>query len=373
MKFTPLSIKLQEFSRKFRGYDTHEVKAFLTTLADEFDKIYTENEKMKKEFESAKQKITEYSQIEKSLQEVLLKAQEQTKRALDSSKSQADIVLKEAEEKARNIIENSYTRVNQYEEDLYKLKSDKALLISKIRTIIETQARILNIDLSNPNADYTVKTEIKSSGFTNSTTIKPEIPSVIVKDVVEQPVNIIEENKTDIITQIPDSKTIIIPEPINKIEEIKPEQQPEKPIEPVISQPIPKNLIEAESPSTQVQEIIKPEIKAEAINIQKTEPSATDESFFDIFNNANTELKKQKVDNTPKKVNPIFDKIDKIIKESENVKSNQTKITIIKGDETPEPKEKSMLIDDNTNINIISSETNEEFLNFNISQDNKIK
>ncbi len=39
MKFSPLSIKKQDFSRSVRGFDKEEVQAFLEKLADEFEDL----------------------------------------------------------------------------------------------------------------------------------------------------------------------------------------------------------------------------------------------------------------------------------------------------------------------------------------------
>ena len=38
MKFTPFSIKNQEFSRAVRGYDKEEVRAYLEKLSDEVER-----------------------------------------------------------------------------------------------------------------------------------------------------------------------------------------------------------------------------------------------------------------------------------------------------------------------------------------------
>ncbi|MBK7380202.1 MAG: DivIVA domain-containing protein [Ignavibacteriales bacterium] len=87
MKFSPLSIKQQEFSKSMRGYETEEVQAFLEKLADEFDNLYKENEKLKRELDELNIKVAEYKRIEKNLQDTLLKAQDSTSRTMESSKN----------------------------------------------------------------------------------------------------------------------------------------------------------------------------------------------------------------------------------------------------------------------------------------------
>ncbi|KAB2842088.1 MAG: DivIVA domain-containing protein, partial [Melioribacteraceae bacterium] len=39
MKYTPFSIKNQEFNKSVRGFDKEEVHAFLEKLAEEFERL----------------------------------------------------------------------------------------------------------------------------------------------------------------------------------------------------------------------------------------------------------------------------------------------------------------------------------------------
>ncbi len=65
MKISPIEIRQQEFTKKMRGYDPDEVQNFLESLAEELDKLNTENESLKSEVESLTEQINEYKKIEK--------------------------------------------------------------------------------------------------------------------------------------------------------------------------------------------------------------------------------------------------------------------------------------------------------------------
>ena len=65
MKISPIEIRQQEFTKKMRGYDPDEVQNFLESLAEELDKLNTENESLKSEVESLTEQISEYKKIEK--------------------------------------------------------------------------------------------------------------------------------------------------------------------------------------------------------------------------------------------------------------------------------------------------------------------
>ncbi|MCC6549717.1 MAG: DivIVA domain-containing protein, partial [Ignavibacteriaceae bacterium] len=76
MRTTPSNIRQQEFNKTLRGYDTEEVKGYLSGLAEELDEILTENERLRKQLDEAMHKLGEYRKMEKSLQETVVRVQE---------------------------------------------------------------------------------------------------------------------------------------------------------------------------------------------------------------------------------------------------------------------------------------------------------
>lgn len=143
MKFSPLSIKQQEFSKSMRGYETEEVQAFLEKLADEFDNLYKENEKLKRELDELNIKVADYKRIEKNLQDTLLKAQDSTSRTMESSKKQANLLVKEAELKASQLLEKAREQANEIRDAVIRLRDEKDFLIARLKSIVNTQSNLL--------------------------------------------------------------------------------------------------------------------------------------------------------------------------------------------------------------------------------------
>ncbi|MCK5456768.1 MAG: DivIVA domain-containing protein [Melioribacteraceae bacterium] len=155
MKFTPFSIKAQEFAKSMRGYDTDEVRVFLESLANEFDTLQKENEKLLTEIETNAEEITEYKKLEKSLQSTLLNAQESTSKSVESAKKQNQLIIKEAEIKANQIIEKAKLEADLIRSSVLRLKEERNLFIAKLKSMVETQSSILDmgvdsIDSKNP-------------------------------------------------------------------------------------------------------------------------------------------------------------------------------------------------------------------------------
>lgn len=150
MKLSPLNIKKQEFNKSMRGFDTDEVKAFLAKLSEDVDELQKENDKLKFELEEANEKLKEYRKIEKNLQETLLKAQESTNRVAESAKRQTSLMVKEAEIKASQVIEKARESANEIRNSVNHLREERDLIIAKLKSIVNTQAHLLELKVETP-------------------------------------------------------------------------------------------------------------------------------------------------------------------------------------------------------------------------------
>lgn len=182
MKFTPYGIKNQEFNKSVRGYDRDEVKAFLERLADEFERISNENDRLQKELELKEEQLAEYKKLEKNLQSALLSATETTSKAVDSTKKQTALMIKEAEIKAAQIIEKAKESADALREAVIKLREEKKLLIAKLKAMVDTQSNLMEIftDKNKTTPDVLIKKQ------TTSESTKEEQSEINVDDILEK-------------------------------------------------------------------------------------------------------------------------------------------------------------------------------------------
>jgi cell division initiation protein len=149
MKFSPMSIKKQEFRKSIRGLDKEEVQAFLNKLSDEFETLLKENEQLKKDLDNANIKLNEFRKIEKNLQNTLLKAQESSTKSLESTRKQSNLMVKEAEIKASQILEKARESANEIRNAVINLREEKDLVVAKLKSIISSQAHLLEMKVEN--------------------------------------------------------------------------------------------------------------------------------------------------------------------------------------------------------------------------------
>jgi cell division initiation protein len=162
MKISPLSIKKQEFNKSFRGYDREEVEAFLEKLSDEFEELQTENEAIKRELEDANLRLSEFARIERSLQDTLLRAQESSTKAIESTKKQTGLMIKEAEIKASQLIEKSKIKADEIRDSVIALREEKDLILAKLKAIINSQARLLDMKVADSGEEVVTAKEIEN-------------------------------------------------------------------------------------------------------------------------------------------------------------------------------------------------------------------
>ncbi len=146
MKFTPYNIKNQEFNRSLKGYDKEEVKTFLESLALEFGQLLDENETLKKKVGSFEEEIKDFKKLEKTLQSTLVTAQESSAKSIESARKQNALIIKEAEIKAFQLIEKAKEEADQIRSAVFRLREEKHLLIAKLKAMIETQTKVLDLN-----------------------------------------------------------------------------------------------------------------------------------------------------------------------------------------------------------------------------------
>jgi cell division initiation protein len=143
MKLSPLFIKKQEFEKSMRGYNVDEVQAFLDKISSEMEELLNENETLKQEIAALKHQIEEFQKIEKNLQDTLIKTQETSAEVVDSAKKHSALIIKEAEIKASQIIQNAEDISNEMQKAVLSLREEKDLIIARLKVIVGTQSNLL--------------------------------------------------------------------------------------------------------------------------------------------------------------------------------------------------------------------------------------
>ncbi|MBE0572144.1 MAG: DivIVA domain-containing protein [Ignavibacteriaceae bacterium] len=143
MKLSPLLIKKQEFEKSMRGYNIDEVQTFLDKISSEMEELINEKETLEQQVAALNHKVEEFQKIEKNLQDTLIKTQETSAEVVDSAKKHSALIIKEAEIKASQIVQNAEDISNEMRKAVITLKEEKDLIIARLKVIVGTQSNLL--------------------------------------------------------------------------------------------------------------------------------------------------------------------------------------------------------------------------------------
>ncbi len=138
MKLTPLDIHHKEFRRALRGYNEEDVDIFLDEVAEEFERLFKENIDLKEQIERAQSKVQQYEGIEETLQKTLLTAQKSAEEVKGRAVKEAELIIKDAEAKARETLQGILKEREQVQGSFNELKKAEKDFRLKFRSLLES-------------------------------------------------------------------------------------------------------------------------------------------------------------------------------------------------------------------------------------------
>lgn len=146
MRITPLDIQQKQFPMKFRGFDVEEVYAFLEVIREEMEDLLRENANLKENTQRLENQIKEYRDMETTLRETLLTAQQMVEDYKTNARKEAELVVKEAELKADMILKEAQEKVIKIHEDIVDLKGIRRHFKEEIKRLVEGHLKMLEFD-----------------------------------------------------------------------------------------------------------------------------------------------------------------------------------------------------------------------------------
>jgi cell division initiation protein len=145
LRLTPLDIKKQEFKRLMRGYDPEEVHTFLEMVAEEFEILQREKNRLEDETLKLRTQLHDYQEVERTLKQTLMNAQESVQLSRDNSKREADLLLREAELQAEKILEDARHKLAHLKSDLQIVRAQKDSFARRLRHLLESQLELIGV------------------------------------------------------------------------------------------------------------------------------------------------------------------------------------------------------------------------------------
>jgi len=143
VKITPLDIRRKEFKRSMRGYADEEVDVFLDEVADEFERLYQENGEMSERLAGLEEQIAGYMALKETLEKTLVSAQMQSDETRANARKEAELILRDASLKSRQIVNDSYGETQRVQQALVQLKHLEEDFRFKFRSLLEAHLKLV--------------------------------------------------------------------------------------------------------------------------------------------------------------------------------------------------------------------------------------
>src|SRR3979409_2393157 len=129
MRITPLDIQQMVFKASFRGYDKEEVNRFLEELAQTIESLNRDQAIQREKIVFLEQQLAELKRTEATLSSTLLSAQSLAEDVKRNAQREADLVIKEAELKAGELIRQARVELTDTRRELLSLQKQRLLMI----------------------------------------------------------------------------------------------------------------------------------------------------------------------------------------------------------------------------------------------------
>jgi cell division initiation protein len=154
MPIRPIDVRRKEFKSSFRGYDQNQVDDFLDAVADEFERNYTENQRMREEVSSLRDRLQQFEDLEGSIRAALLHAEQASndlRRAAaqeaegikQSAQREADFTIREAQSRSHQMLADSSARIERVQDSYDALQEAKRSFANEFRHLLKTYTDIM--------------------------------------------------------------------------------------------------------------------------------------------------------------------------------------------------------------------------------------
>jgi cell division initiation protein len=143
---TPLEIQKQLFARKFKGFDTDEVRAYLQLVAEEIEILIKDVDRLSRENSMLREDLDDHNQRERILKDTLLSAQKVSEDVKSNARKEAELIVKDAELLSERLVSQAMNRVSDLERTIQDLKVERRSARNKLQATLDTIQQLLMLD-----------------------------------------------------------------------------------------------------------------------------------------------------------------------------------------------------------------------------------
>lgn len=142
----PIDIDKKEFSRDKRGYNSREVDEFLDIIVADYEKVLNDNRSMAHKIKALEKQLAETQKDDNAMLETLETAKKLMADISASAERRAELMMRDAELEAENLLLDARVSVRQLTEEHNALSSKIRRLRNNFRKMLEQELADLDRD-----------------------------------------------------------------------------------------------------------------------------------------------------------------------------------------------------------------------------------
>jgi cell division initiation protein len=144
MRITSMEITNKEFKKGMRGYNQEEVDEYLDKIAEDYEALYKENSVLKEKVLAVDERLDHYRKMETTIQNTLVMAQDAAEQCRANSKTEAELIIRTANETAKKIIDKSNNDVIAINAEFEKTRQEFNKFRAKYRNFMKSQLEVFD-------------------------------------------------------------------------------------------------------------------------------------------------------------------------------------------------------------------------------------
>jgi len=146
MKITPLDIQHKVLETQWRGYHKTQVDQFLEEIAESVEELTKENFMLKEKLSFKDNELEQLKRAESTLTSTLISTQSFVDQLKRGAQRDADLVVKEAELKAEEILSQSRAELIEMRRTISGLRQQRALVLDRLRSTLSSFHRLVEVE-----------------------------------------------------------------------------------------------------------------------------------------------------------------------------------------------------------------------------------
>lgn len=134
---------MEKFSYEANGYNRKQINQFVEEVITQTEGIITKCKEQRTEIEKLKQELEHYKNIETSLKDAIIRAEEAGDNIKRMAREESDMIVTDAKYNASRIVNEALLKAEKIESQSERLQNNIKIFKRKLKLIIEQQMEVV--------------------------------------------------------------------------------------------------------------------------------------------------------------------------------------------------------------------------------------